>query len=417
MRFERRQKQKHARPLRTSLMWGAPAAMACAGVFPTVAWAQLVNSSAFSLEGRAQYDSNVARSSKAAADAVNVDPADIRYTLSANADVGRNLGRSRAILQGSVSYDFYDKNKSLERWRADIRSNVSSRLGPCSGGANVGYLRTLAELSPLSPTDPRDSIEQVLNYGASASCPLVGRIGATAAVQQRQVRTSGSRNQVGSDTTTISSSVGYFSQGFGSLVVIGSYVTTDYGAPNRPIAFAATGAEIYSVGLQYSRPISSRLTGMAGASYFELKRDDSAANQEITGGNTSGMSWNVQLNYRPTQQLSLSGGYADSTSATTRIGSAYQREKRSTLSGSYRLSSRLTANAAVSLVNRDFSGRNAIPGVASKEERTQYGAGLRYLVGRNISVAVDGAITDVQTDQDLANYKSERVSVSVVATF
>lgn len=410
---------RHRRGLRfRNRIWvicGAPALAAAGVAAPSIALAQPLRP-AIELEARAQWDSNVTRASKALTPVNGLEPGDIRYTLSGTVDTSRRIGRQQAFVQGSVAYDFYQKNKSLERWRADLRTGLSGRLGPCSGGVNGAYTRSLAELSPISPTDPANSIENIYGYGASTSCPLFGPIGATVAVQQRHVRTTGSLNQTGSNSTTVSTSVGYISRGFGSLSVIGSYATSEYMRPPRPIAFAPSGVETYSIGLQYSRPIGSRMTGSANVSYFELSRDDGPLNEAITGRGTSGTTWGVNFTYRASSRFSMNASYADSVSATTRIGSAYQNEKRATFGARYRANDRLVFSANASHSDRDFSGVNLL-GIATKEQRIGYGVGLRYELRDNINIALDAGRADLDTDQALSNYTSQRASVSIVATF
>lgn len=398
---------------------GPGAAAMLAAAAPQLAEAQSAGQKLnFELRGRAEYDTNAARGSKTVAAAQGIDPNDIRYTVSAGVDAARLVGRQSIFMSGTVSYDFYSKNNSLDRWRADLTGGAAGRVGPCATTLNAGYLQRLSELSPISPTDPRDSTERVLSYGGSTSCPIVGNIGATASVQRRQVRTSGSQTQLGNDITSLSTSIGYVSRTFGSVSVFGSYTDTNYKQQPGPVPLGSQGFQSYSVGLQYSRPIGTRLTGQAGINYYELHRSAGTATAALAGGDTSGTAWNVGFNYRASSRLTMDVGYSDSTGATTQVGSAYQREKRINAGVSYSPSSRLSVSLSGDRVNRDYSGRGALPlVVASEEQRTRIGAGITYDLGRLISVGLDASQTKVETDQALLNYTSERIAATIIAKF
>lgn len=405
---------------RVSLMRGVSLlGVALALAAPGYARAQTAqdNGFEFELRARAQYDSNVARASGTAADMAGVEPADIRYTVSAAVDGGRRIGSYQTFLRGSLSYDFYDKNKSLERWRGDLNGGASGRLGPCAAAVNAGYLRTLSELSPIRPTDPRNSVESVVSYGASTSCPIFGSIGGTVAVQRREISPSGSLVQVGSDTTTVTTSVGYVSRVFGQLSLFGSYGKTNYDQAATATLSAASGFENYSVGMQYTRPIGTRMSGSASISYFELKRD-SASNPLLAGGDTNGLAWNLGVTYRASNRLSMDLNYTDSTGATARANSSYQHEKRAAASVRYQASRRLRASVRVDYSDRNFSGgANSALGLASSEQRFNYGGSITYDLGRNTSLSFDANRSKVETDQALLDYTAERAGVSVTTKF
>jgi len=398
----------------------AAAAILTAFAAPSEALAQSGRHLDITLQARAQYDSNVARESKAAADAAGVRTDDIRYSLMTAIDGGMNVGRQAVFLRGTVGYDFYQYNKDLKKARVDLKGGTAGRLGPCQAVLNAAYRRVLAELAPLSTTDARNSTENVLSYGGSASCPIIGPIGGTLSVQRSEIKTDGARTFRDSNSTVVAGNIGYNSQTLGSIGVIGSYTRTDYGTPPVaiPNAFNATGFDSYSVGLQYTRPIGTRLTGSASVSYFELHRDDPAVTQALTGGGTSGTSWNVGFGYRASNRLNMDIAFSDSTGATTRIGSAYQREQRASGEVHYQFSRKLDGSLNVDQTFRRFAGGagNAF-GQASKQRRLRYGANLGYGLGRNIHLGLDAAHEDIHTDIDTLNYTVNRFGATVSYKF
>jgi hypothetical protein len=372
------------------------------------------------LTGRVQYDSNVARESKAQAALSGTRPDDIRYSAVLSVDGGMPIGRESAFLRGTVGYDVYQYNKDLKRARADLKGGVGGRLGPCVASVNAGYLRALVESAPLTNIDNRNAVENVISYGASTSCPLFGPIGGTFSVNRVEQSSSDARTLVDHNTTSASAAVGYHSRGFGDFSVVGSYSTTNYGQPPTavPSMLQVNGTEIYSIGLQYTRPISRRLTGVVGGSLFRLRRDDSSANQALTGENTSGSAWNVGLAYHASQRLNFNLAYSDSTGATSRLGSAYQRMKLESFGVTYKFSSRMDGGISIDNSDRKFSGTASTAlGEASTLRRLRYSANLGYDLGRKIRLGFDVARETVHTNVSTQDYDANRASVSVSARF
>ena len=372
----------------------------------------------FEVRARAQYDSNVARESKQSAEASGLRPDDIRYSLSASVNGARPIGRQLAYLRATVGYDFYQYNPELKRTRADISGGTSGPLGPCRVGTNAGYVRTFAETASVRDRDNRDGVQNTLNYGANAGCPVIGPIGATVSVARREVTASGSESLIDSHSTSVSGSLSYVSRTFGSFGLISSFSKTGYGNSPTPTQLQSKGFESYSVGLQYTRPIGTKLTGSASVSRYELKQDSSGGDPALVGGNTSGTAWTINFLYRPTSRLALSAGYSDSVGATYQVASSYQREKRADLSASYTFSQRLSGSLNAQRVDRSFSGRaNAALGQPSEEQRTRIGGALSLALGRKVSLSLDASRDEVETDLSLFDYTADRVGIAAALKF
>lgn len=372
----------------------------------------------FEVRARAQYDSNVARESKESAEASGLRPDDIRYSLSATVNGARPIGRQLAFLRGTVGYDFYQYNPELKRTRADISGGTNGPLGPCRVGTSAGYVRTFAETAAVRDRENRDGVQNTLSYGANAACPVLGSIGSTVSVIRREVTASGSDSLIDSHTTSVSGSLGYVSRTLGSIGLISSFTKTGYGNSPTPAQLQSNGFENYSIGLQYSRPIGTKLSGSASVSRYELKQNSSGGDPSLVGGNTSGTTWNINFLYRPTSRLQLSAGYSDSVGATYQVASSYQREKRTDLSASYSFSQRLNGSLNAQHVDRSFSGRaNTALGQPSEEQRTRIGGTLSLAVGRMVSLTLDASRDEVETDQGLFDYTADRVGIAAALKF
>ena len=74
------------------------------------------------------YDSNVAHSDLGLAQARGLTLADELFRPSAFRNLGRRFGRQILFLQGSVGYDFYRRNRVLDRERVDLHPGILFEL-------------------------------------------------------------------------------------------------------------------------------------------------------------------------------------------------------------------------------------------------------------------------------------------------
>jgi hypothetical protein len=406
-----------AAALLLALAWSSDAAAQAGGppTIPTSGGRELN----LDLRARAQYDSNVARGSHALADATGVRPDDIRYNATVAVDGSLPIGRQSVFLEGSFGYDFYQYNKSLKRERINVLGGTSFGLGPCRGSLVADYHRSIAEDEALTLLDSRNSTQDRTSFSATEACPLVGNLGETVAVTHSEIKNSGARTLIGSQTDSVNGSLSYGTPSLGSASLTASYSKVDYDQAPTALPSTAPSVEITSVGLQYQRPIGTRLTGRAAIARYDLRRDGgNGITAPLTGTNTQGTSWNVGLDYVASSRLRARASYASNIGATSRIGSAYQKRQIAEIGANYKLSPRLNASLSALRSDRQFPGtEGAVLAVASKEQRTTFTGDLSLDVGRRGHLTLNARHEQVHTDISLLDYKAYRIGLTASVSF
>ena len=372
------------------------------------------------LKARAEYDSNVARGSRTLADTTGIRPDDIRYNLAASIDGSMPVGRQSVFLKGDVGYDFYQYNKSLKRERIELLAGSGLSLGPCRGSAIASYHRAIADEEDLTLADSRSTVQQRTTVGLTESCGLIGNLGQSGSVQHSEITNSGARTLIGSQTTSVSGGLNYGTPTIGSVGLIGSYTQSHYDQPPTVAVAQTPDVNIYSVGLQYSRPIGQRLNGSASISRYQVHREGGAAPSTALGTSSDnrGTSWSVGLNYRASSRLSTQISYVSSVGASTRIGAGFQKRQVEEISATYQLSPRLHALLAATSSKRDFPGATtSVLGVASTEKRDSIRGNLAFDLGRKTKLSLDGRYDQVHTDVSLLDYSSYRIGLTASVSF
>ena len=372
------------------------------------------------LKARAEYDSNVARGNRTFSDLTGVRPDDIRYNLAASVDASMPVGRQSVFLRGDIGYDFYQYNKSLKRERIELLAGSALSFGPCRGSATAAYHRAIADDEDLTLADSRSTVQQRVTVGATESCGLIGNLGQSGSVQHSEVTNSGARTLIGSQSTSVSGGLNYGSRTLGSLGLIGSYTQTSYDQPPTIVVAPTPDVKIYSVGLQYERPIGQRLSGVASISRYQVHRDSGVAPTTALGtsNDNKGTSWSVGLNYNVSSRLSTQVSFSSSVGASTRIGAGFQKRQIEEISASYQISPRLHASMAATSSKRDFPGATTtVLGVASREKRDTIRGNLGFDLGRKTRLSLDGRYDQVHTDVSLLDYSSYRIGLTASVSF
>ena len=95
------------------------------------------------------YDSNIARSSKAAAALRGVEPEDYMLTPSATVSLVQPFGKQALFVDGSLGYDFHRENPQLDRQRHDIQGGFATITGPCHEALFTSYRASQTDLANL----------------------------------------------------------------------------------------------------------------------------------------------------------------------------------------------------------------------------------------------------------------------------
>lgn len=383
----------------------------------------------FNAVGEVLYDSNVLR----ALPAGQAHRDDFRYSPALSGQYVRALGRTQLDVNALVGYDFNQYNTYLNRNHFAAGGSLTARAGAsCTVAATGNYsnrqngIRSFGNAVPSPPGTgdlPPDDVGRLIDnrqifvaYGGSANCGSPGgRLSFGGAANHSGVTNgAASRAFANSDSDVFSLFAGFGVFRPGSLQLNGSYSTIGY--PNRliipgvPVTARSlnSGVKTYRVGLTYSRPIGTKLTGSIGVSYLTAR----------PGGNQSPYSspaYNVSLAYAPSDRLSMSVAGSRNILASTTAGALYRVVDQVQASVQYQLGETITTRANVGLTSNNYKQSFDIPGEPARRSESSkvFGLGASYSPGRRYDVSVFVSDTIRSADPSLYNYNSVKASVTL----
>jgi hypothetical protein len=132
---------------------------------PTVADSQIVD-----LSVNEFYDSNVARSDEALAQARGLQQADWFTQVGVNATIIQTLGLQRFFVSASGEYTWYVHNHELDAAFAHVNGGDSLRLGQCAVTAQGDYFRKRSDDVPIL-AQAVENVTSTGSLGLDFSCP------------------------------------------------------------------------------------------------------------------------------------------------------------------------------------------------------------------------------------------------------
>ena len=155
-----------------------------AGALSTPAHAQEMRRLDFGLQGRVEYNSNVARTDETQAAIRGLTLGDTIFTPAATFDLLLPVGRQSLFLLGSAGYSFYDNNKDLDRERVDLTGGVNTRFGPCAATFSGGYARGINRIDDPVLIDNVRNIQETERLGVDVSCSRQTGLGVVGAMSK-----------------------------------------------------------------------------------------------------------------------------------------------------------------------------------------------------------------------------------------
>lgn len=373
---------------------------------------------------------------------------DVRYSPAGSAEYARMFGFGTVVVNGLVGHDFFQNNPYLDRNRFGAGGSLNTRQGSrCSAGINGNYinrqngigsdnLRTVipsstlpsatvpVETTPVTTGDDLpddvgrliDNRQIFITYGAHINCGLPGGRASFGGSASRSTLDNGSslRSFANSNSTNYSLFAGIGVLRPGQLQINGGYSTIDY--PNRlilpgstvsPVGFN-TGVKTYRVGLTYSRPIGTRLSGSIGVAYIRSVPD---------GGQNpyNAPAYNVSLNYHPAGRLSFSALGSRSVLSSSSAGALFRVVDTVQLTTNYDVSNTISARANVGLTANSYQQPFAIPGEPLRRSDSSKiaGIGMTYSPRSLYDVGVQVSETFRTSNPSIYNYNSTRVSFTL----
>lgn len=384
------------------------------------------------------YDTNILRIPSLSAQAGRSRD-DVRYEPSASVTYSRPIGRQSVVVSALYGRDIYERNDFLSRDRLNLSGALNYAVGArCRGLASVALSRRQAgNRSALFDPDAGDpvidpgleddsgrtidNVQKLTSTALNANCASPsGALSFGGNFNRRSLRNQAfTRRFADSDTNTFGGFVGVGVFRPGQLQLVGSYTTIKY--PNGlqtvglPVPFARSAVDTYRLGLTYSRPIGSRLSGSIGASYLRGKPRDSSS-----GSAYSSPAYNLGLTYRPGTRMTFNLLGSRDIIASNSAGALFQVVDVVSLSTFYRASPSITARAAASLQRRDFRQSFAtIEDLVARDKQTftVLNAGVSYAPRRLYDLSFDVAHAIRKSTPSIFNYDNTSATVSLGVHF
>lgn len=350
------------------------------------------------------YDSNAARS--AGLILANGRQSDERATPSLSVSISKTLGRNSLTLNASGGYDFYRRNKELNRERLGFDADLALVGGPCVINLQPSISRAQSDLGDIVPIDipGRRSVrntQTTQSYAGEVQCgdsyglrPLITAAHTAGNNSEPLRRISNYRSN------TYGAGVAYGDPIYGELSLRVTKQDTSY--PDRPAIFGPGDFSTRRVALNAQRSIGSTLTGSAGVSYVMVRPDSGSAARDFNG-----FGWNVGLTMSPSPDLRVNANTSRDISPSLGTDSLYQVNRSYSLGADYAFSDRLKANVSGSIDKVRYNGSGGVFGpVLANSLNHRLTASLSFIPSQRLTYTLYGGYQDRETNNTIYNYHS-----------
>lgn len=399
--------RKHMMGIRTSA-WTASLATLAVAATPGTASAQPRREAITQLEASlaVRHDSNVARSDAQRALERNLTRADQRATPSLDLIVSRPLGRNTFTINASAGYDFYRRNKRLNRERLSFGGVSNLMAGPVTLDLSANFARRQSDPGDIVPllipgADSIRNTETTQDYNASAKFGTspYGLKPMASFGYSRGTNSNDRRSIANYDSTRYGGGVAYDSPALGSFTAQYLRNQTDY--PDRPAIFTQSGFTTDRFELTGKRELGAIITASAGVSWISLKPDDDGTESFDSVG------YNVSITAVPTPDLQVTGNFSRDVSPSLGTDALYQVGNNYSIGATYQLSRAHSLSVRGVLDDRNYAGAGRVFGIALTESvQRQVSATWAIDSGRPLSVALDVGYQDREANGTFFDYNS-----------
>ncbi|MBC7521773.1 MAG: outer membrane beta-barrel protein [Sandarakinorhabdus sp.] len=388
---------------------------------------------------RTLYDSNMLRLGDGLTPRPGRQKADFRFSPSVSGEIGVPIGRQNVFFSGTLGRDYFLHNTGLDRNRYQLSGGVNLVAGTrCSATGNVTYGSRQLLNSDLAEFTP--SVRKSLLYGASANCRSAAGISFGGNVRRSEFRNSdASRSSLDLNSTAYGLNVGYGMGGLGRFELSGNVSRVSY--INRSILLPdgtsdTDGVKLMSGRIGYQRELGTRMSLTAGLSYFTTKPDPQTILQPIgftlppdppgvivapvTRPSRSGLGYDMQIAYHPSQRLAATFAARRSASASPNVGA------QSTVSTSfladidYKLGSGISLSTGASYGKHEY--QNAVIDAPDRFRR-RIGDNISRVYGsvrysrRLLSVGAEVSYQKRKSNPDDFSFSSVSGSLNMILRF
>jgi hypothetical protein len=367
---------------------------------------------------RAEYDSNIARTSPQAASLLGLREDDISYAPTLNLNIVDPIGRQAVFLQGSVGYQFHQYNRQLDSEQINLSGGAGASVGRCGSVLSGGFFRGRSQQEQLGVVVNVENILEVKRASLGITCATPAGLGLVFSTSYDQG--DNSLPQVAmSDfrSTSVSGGIMYGRPSTGSVQLLASYTRTD--TPNTVFpAIGSDGYENESVGVTFSRRAGGKIELNASVNYSKVNLLTPANPILVPGSPSSssaGLTYTSSIDYRASSRLQFHGSFNRQITPTLLAGSPYEIQTLYAVRGDYRLGSRILIGAGADL-GRD-SGQANVAALAAttltNSEVKGIFASVRYQQSPRIFVVLDARHESRTANLPQFEYTSDRVGLAL----
>jgi hypothetical protein len=360
------------------------------------------------------YDSNIARSSRAVAEARGLEQEDVRFTPSLGVEGALPFGRHELSVNALVGADIHAVNSRLDRERIEGRLGLASDFGRCRSLLEATFARRQTDLEDII-IGPVENTETVKGASVGASCPREVGIVPYFNVGIRSTDNSETlRRSVDSDTVSVEGGLSYVQPSLGELGIFVRNRHIEY--PNRLVAVGGAGlrmdeVRVRELGVRYTRNVGTLLRGTVSAAYTDVDR---LTEEEAF----TGLSYLVSLSVRPEARLSGQLTAERKIEPSNRIGISYSLDELYRAEAIYALSPLVGITAGASVRDRTFEPVDSVvPFGPTDEETTTAYASLRVQAHPRILVTLNAQRERRDSNLPLFDYTSTRIGLSTRLIF
>ncbi|WP_287459507.1 outer membrane beta-barrel protein [Sphingomonas sp.] len=352
------------------------------------------------------HDSNVARS---AGTILSGKRSDERVTPTLNVTVNKALGRNSLTLSGFAGYDFYRRNKQLNRERLGLNADLGLVGGPCFLHLRPGFSRMQSDLGDIIPisaegvTDRRSvrNVATTQSYGAEVQCGSASGFRPLATFEHTAGNNSEVRRRIANyRTNTYGGGLAYGDPIYGEATL--RFTQTDTSYPDRPAIFGPANFSTKRITFDYQRSIGAVLTGSAGISYVMVRPDNGVATRDFNG-----FGWHAELSAVPTPDMHLQLGTSRDISPSLGNDATYQINRGYNATADYAFSGRLRASLTGSIRTVRYFGSQGLFGPPLTDSRNHtISPSLSFLPTDRLTFTLYGGYQDRKTNNTLYDYHS-----------
>lgn len=362
------------------------------------------------------YDTNVAHTSAALAQARGIQPKDYMLLPAATFQIVEPIGQEAVFLNGLAGYYLHQKNKRLDRQNLDISGGGVVVTGICRTTAMERLAEQQSDLADLTAAVTKNLLTTT-ETAIGATCARQTGLNANFTAQHLDVSNSNALQQPSDHrVTSFSGGFGYGNPQLGNLGLTGS--TSIQRFPNRLNAVGGVGDAYASrmLGVTYSKTFGSKLNAQLSIGEMQLKRKSAPVGIPLK---TSGVNYTANVDYKMSNRLEflLTGSRAFLPS--NRPGKLFDLATTTELVGHYSLGTKFVVSLGGILEqvdsNKDTTASKIITPTTSRK-KTGYGS-IAYHQSDKITVTLDLRHENRTTDVPSFDYSDDRATISLATTF